>query len=104
MLPSLVFCHRRALTESSLTGPRRYRLLDLSVKDYTLYRVICMELDQLQLEIESGASDLPAMASAMEDRRLLIEWLRDLRLPPASLYTDSGPTEAMEEILLREGL
>lgn len=87
-----------------MTGPRRYRLLDLSVKDYTLYRVICMELDRLQLEIESGGADLQDMASAMADRRLLIEWLRDLRLPPASLYTDSGPSEVMEEILLREGL
>ena len=87
-----------------MKGPRRYRLLDLSIKEYTLYRVICMELDRLHQEIDAeGASarDLPALASAMEDRRLLVEWLRDLRLPPASLYIDSGPTEETEDLLLR---
>lgn len=88
-----------------MAGRRRYSLSDLSPKDYSLYRLICIELESLQHEIAIEASlgsDLPALTTAMQDRRLLVEWLRDLLFPPASLYNDCGITEAVEELLLRE--
>jgi hypothetical protein len=86
---------------------RRYSLLELTASDYTLYRVICMELESLQREIlieGMVGTDLAALATAMQDRRLLVEWLRELRFPPASRYNDCGITEAVEEELLREAL
>jgi len=73
--------------------------------DYSLYRVICNELENLQQEIAIEARlgvDLLALASAMEDRRLLVLWLRDLHFPPASLYNDCGINEEVEERLLAE--
>lgn len=88
-----------------MEGRRRYSLRDLSPKDYSLYRVICVELESLENEIaiEAGlGTDLPALSTAMQDRRLLVEWLRDLLFPPASTYNDCGITEEVEERLLRE--
>jgi hypothetical protein len=40
----------------------------------------------------------------MRDRRLLVEWLRDLLLPPSSQYTDGGISEEAEEELLAHPL
>ena len=84
---------------------RRYSLRELSPKDYSLYRVICMELESLQREIlieGMVGTDLVALATAMQDRRLLVEWLRELQYPPASRYNDCGITEEVEDELLRE--
>jgi len=88
-----------------MPGARRYTLRDLSSRDFCLYRVICMELDNLEQEIKSEGEvglDLQALSTAIQDRRLLVEWLRELHFPPASLYNDCGITEAVEELLLRE--
>jgi hypothetical protein len=84
---------------------RRYSLRELSPKDYSLYRVICMELESLGHEIQiegTLGTDLTALSTAMQDRRLLVEWLRQLMFPPAALYNDCGITEEVEELLLRE--
>lgn len=86
---------------------RRYRIRELSAKEYCLYRVICGELDDLQKEINSDGSfgpDLLSLSTAMEDRRLLVEWLRELNLPPASLYCDCNLTELVEDELLKESV
>lgn len=90
-----------------MPGHRRYSLLELSSKDYTLYRVICMELESLQREILIEGlvgTDLVSLSTAMQDRRLLVEWLRELQFPPASRYNDCGITEAVEDELLRESV
>ena len=88
-----------------MPGRRRYSLRDLSSKDYCLFRVICMELESLEHEIKIErilGTDLVALTTAMQDRRLLVEWLRDLRFPPASIYNDCGITEAVEDLLLED--
>ena len=88
-----------------MPGRRRYSISDLGSKDYTLYRVICMELESLEQEIQvegTLGTDLAALTTAMQDRRLLVEWLRDLRFPPASIYNDCGITEAVEDKLLQD--
>ena len=88
-----------------MPGARRYSLRDLSTKDYCLYRVICMELENLEHEIQIEGTiglDLPALSTAIQDRRLLVEWLRELLFPPASLYNDCGINEEVEELILRE--
>jgi len=56
---------------------------------------------EIKSEGEVGL-DLQALSTAIQDRRLLVEWLRELHFPPASLYNDCGITEAVEELLLRE--
>ena len=88
-----------------MPGARRTNLRELSTRDYCLYRVICMELENLEYEIKIEGKiglDLSSLSTAIQDRRLLVEWLRELRFPPASLYNDCGITEAVEELLLRE--
>lgn len=90
-----------------MPGARRTNLRELSTRDFCLYRVICMELENLQHEIQIEGKiglDLSALSTAIQDRRLLVEWLRELLFPPASLYNDCGITEAVEELLLRETL
>jgi hypothetical protein len=64
-----------------------------------------MELENLEQEIQIEGKiglDLQALSTAFQDRRLLVEWLRELLLPPASVYNDCGITEAVEELLLRD--
>jgi hypothetical protein len=64
-----------------------------------------MELENLEHEIQIEGKiglDLSALSTAIQDRRLLVEWLRELYFPPASLYNDCGITEAVEDLLLRE--
>ena len=88
-----------------MPGARRTNLRELSTRDYCLYRVICMELENLEHEIKIEGKiglDLSSLSTAIQDRRLLVEWLRELRFPPSSLYNDCGITEAVEELLLRE--
>lgn len=90
-----------------MPGARRTSLRELSTRDFCLYRVICLELEHLQHEIKIEGKiglDLSSLSTAIQDRRLLVEWLRELSFPPASLYNDCGITEAVEELLLRETL
>ena len=86
---------------------RRRHLAELSLRDFCLYRAICIELDDLQEAIQFDGllgRDFLALSVAMRDRRLLVEWLRDLRFPPSSLYSDHGISEAVEEQLLAHPL
>ncbi|MFM8526445.1 MAG: hypothetical protein ACKOCM_12635 [Cyanobacteriota bacterium] len=83
----------------------RKLIQDLTAREFCLYRAICLELDALAEDIEAvrpGGEDFPTLATAMRDRRLLVEWLRDLHLPPSSMYGHHGISEALEEQLLRE--
>ena len=64
-----------------------------------------MELENLEQEIQIEGKiglDLPALSTAFQDRRLLVEWVRELLFPPASLYNDGGINEEVEELILRE--
>jgi hypothetical protein len=84
---------------------QRRQLSELHSRDFSLYRAICRELEELQQVIrhkEIEYSDFQEMAVAMMDRRFLIEWLRELRLPAASAYSDCGLTEDVEEQLLAD--
>jgi hypothetical protein len=85
---------------------QRRQLSQLNSRDYSLYRAICRELEELQQVIhhkEIEYSDFQEVAVAMMDRRFLIEWLRELRLPAASAYSDCGLTEEVESQLLEDG-
>jgi hypothetical protein len=82
---------------------RRSQLYELDAKSYALYRVICDALEDLQREILAGTAntfDLTSLAAAMQDRRLLVEWLRELGFPPASAYNDCGITKDVEDLLI----
>lgn len=82
--------------------PRR-QLSELNSRDFSLYRAICRELEELQHVIHHQKieySDFQDIAVAMMDRRFLIEWLRELRLPPSSAYSDSGLKEDEEDRIL----
>ena len=88
-----------------MASPRRGSVRELAANEYSLYRVICNELEDLQSEIQIEGClgvDLLGLATAMEDRRFLVSWLRDLGLPPASLYNNCGINEEEEERLLHE--
>jgi len=82
---------------------RRQRLGDLNLRDFCLYRAICLELEALDETIQLQGllgRDFLELSVAMRDRRLLVEWLRDLSFPPSSDYSDSGITPELEEQLL----
>jgi hypothetical protein len=86
---------------------RRQRIGDLSLRDYCLYRAICLELEALDETIQLQGllgNDFLELSTAMRDRRLLVEWLLGLRLPPSSDYSDSGITPEMEQQLLIHAL
>ena len=71
----------------------RKTMIQLSDREYALYRAICVELDDLQRSIrreDDGGLDVSRMAVEMRDRRFLVEWLRELRLPPASYFNNCG--------------
>ncbi|MEN9768361.1 MAG: hypothetical protein RLZZ32_2321 [Cyanobacteriota bacterium] len=90
-----------------MDASRRRRLSELSLRDFCLYRAICLELDDLQETIQFDGllgRDFLALSVAMRDRRLLVEWLRDLRYPPSSFYSDHGISEEVEEQLLAHPL
>jgi hypothetical protein len=85
----------------------RKNLSDLTDSERLIYRALCSELETIAEGIQEEAAcanpDFAAIAAAQQDRRLAVEWLRKLNLPPASIYCD-GPTEAEEGRLLREAL
>jgi len=84
---------------------QRKTIGDLSLREYCLYRAICIELEALQQAIVFEAVvhvDLENLSTAMRDRRLLIEWLRELHLPPSADYADTGLTADVEDQLLME--
>jgi hypothetical protein len=86
---------------------RRQRIGDLNLRDFCLYRAICLELEALDETIQLQGllgNDFLELSTAMRDRRLLVEWLRDLRLPPSSDYSDSGITPEMETQFLIHAL
>jgi hypothetical protein len=82
---------------------RRQRIGDLSLRDFCLYRAICIELEALDETIQLQgllANDFLELSTAMRDRRLLVEWLLDLALPPSSDYSDTGLTPEVEQQIL----
>ena len=86
---------------------RRQRIGELNLRDYCLYRAICLELEALDETIQLQGllgNDFLELSTAMRDRRLLVEWLLDLHLPPSSDYSDSGLTPEMEQQLLIHAL
>jgi hypothetical protein len=86
---------------------RRQRIGDLNLRDFCLYRAICLELEALDETIQLQGllgNDFLELSTAMRDRRLLVEWLLDLHLPPSSDYSDSGLTPEMEQQLLIHAL
>ena len=90
-----------------MDASRRRHLAELSLRDFCLYRAICIELDDLQESIQLDGllgRDFLALSVAMRDRRLLVEWLRDLRFPPSSIYSEHGISEEVEEQLLSHPL
>ena len=83
----------------------RKTIIHLTDREYALYRAICVELDDLQRSIrreDYDGLDVTELAVAMRDRRFLVEWLRELRLPPASNFNDCGVTVEMEELILMD--
>ena len=85
----------------------RQRISELSLRDFCLYRAICLELEALDETIQLQGllgNDFLELSTAMRDRRLLVEWLLDLHLPPSSDYSDSGLTPEMEQQLLIHSL
>lgn len=83
----------------------RKTIAQLSDREYALYRAISVELDDLQRTIRRenyGGLDVEELAVAMRDRRFLVEWLQELRLPPASDFNDCGLTAEVEEQILQE--
>ena len=68
----------------------RKTIIQLSDREYALYRAIC------------GGLDVSRMAVEMRDRRFLVEWLRELRLPPASDFNDCGLTVEIENLILTD--
>ena len=86
---------------------RRQRIGDLNLRDFCLYRAICLELEALDETIQLQGllgTDFVELSAAMRDRRLLVEWLLDLRLPPSSDYSDSGITPELEQQLLAQAM
>lgn len=81
----------------------RKLIQDLTVREYCLYRAICLELDGLAEEIDlegRSGGDFLSLATAMRDRRFLVEWLREFHFPPSCHYGTSGITEEQEDLLL----
>jgi len=86
---------------------RRQSIGDLNLRDFCLYRAICLELEALDETIQLQGllgTDFVELSVAMRDRRLLVEWLLDLRLPPSSDYSDSGITPELEQQLLAQAM
>jgi len=83
----------------------RKTIIHLTDREYALYRAICVELDDLQRTIrreDYDGLDVTELTVAMRDRRFLVEWLRELRLPPASNFNDCGLTVEMEDLILTD--
>ena len=83
----------------------RKTIAQLTDREYALYRAIAVELEDLQRSIrreDYGGLDVAELAVAMRDRRFLVEWLRELRLPPASDFNDCGLTAEVEIQILKD--
>ncbi len=83
----------------------RKTIIQLTDREYALYRAICVELDDLQRSIrreDYGGLDVSTLAVEMRDCRFLVEWLRELRLPPASDFNDCGLTVEIENLISRD--
>ena len=83
----------------------RKTIAQLTDREYALYRAIAVELEDLQRSIrreDFGGLDVAELAVAMRDRRFLVEWLRELRLPPASDFNDCGLTDEVEIQILKD--
>jgi hypothetical protein len=83
----------------------RKTIVQLTDREYALYRAIAVELEDLQRSIrreDYGGLDVEELAVAMRDRRFLVEWLRELRLPPASDFNDCGLTDEVEIQILKD--
>ena len=64
-----------------MVDPRRRCIAELSLREYSLYRAICNELEDLEQAIlyaGVAGTDFEDLASSMLDRRLLVGWLREL--------------------------
>jgi len=100
-------CEQDAARVMGMDPHRRQRIGELNLRDYCLYRAICLELEALDETIQLHgllANDFLELSTAMRDRRLLVEWLIDLRLPPSSDYSDCGISLDMEQQLLMHSL
>ena len=90
-----------------MVNQRRRSIAELSLREYSLYRAICNELEDLEQAIlyaGVAGTDVEDLASSMLDRRLLVGWLRELEFPPSSDYADTGLTAAIEEQILAESV
>ncbi|MCP9915587.1 hypothetical protein [Cyanobium sp. ATX 6F1] len=82
---------------------KRRELSQLTERDFSLYRAICRELEELQHTINDQTvvfSDFEEISVAMMDRRFLVEWLRELNFPTVMAYVDCGLDEAEEDLIL----
>lgn len=94
-------------TVMAMDPQHRQRLSELGLRDFCLYRAICLELEALDETIQMQGllgNDFLELFTAVRDRRFLVEWLLDLRLPPSSDYSDKGITPEMEQQLLAHAL
>lgn len=83
--------------------PRRREISQLTARDFSLYRAICRELEELQYAINEQSVEFPdfeEISVAMMDRRFLVEWLRELNFPIVNAYVDCGLDEAEEDLIL----
>ena len=85
----------------------RRRIADLSDAEHVLFRALCTELEALESDIAAESSeakpDFCIISTAMRDRRLAVQWLRQLNFPPASHYSD-GPDPEQESLILQEAV
>jgi hypothetical protein len=107
MCPQAWWGEVEAVTLAGMGLDRRQRIGDLNLRDFCLYRAICLELEALEEAIEVHGllgQDFLELSVAMRDRRLMVEWLIDLHLPPSSDYSDIGITPELEQQLLAQAL
>jgi hypothetical protein len=82
---------------------KRREMSQLTGRDFSLYRAICRELEELQYVINEQSVEFPdfeEISVAMMDRRFLVEWLRELNFPTVKAYVDCGLDEAEEDLIL----
>jgi hypothetical protein len=82
---------------------KRRDISQLNGRDFSLYRAICRELEELQCVIKEKSVEFPdfeEISVAMMDRRFLVEWLRELDFPTVMAYVDCGLDEAAEDRIL----
>ena len=82
---------------------KRREMSQLSGRDFSLYRAICRELEELQYAINEQSVEFPdfeEISVAMMDRRFLVEWLRELNFPIVNAYVDCGLDKAAEDLIL----